>query len=156
NAAITHALSATAAAHRGAAVAREHAGAGNHAAVSGERIAATADATHARPRVADARTFAGVAGGARPIRAGRVRAVQRALSVGAGERVVIVDLAHRRIGLMVGHAVFVRQIVDDRRVGAGRSRGHQACQIVRDQPTDAVVPRPLPDARDGVDLLAVF
>src|SRR5512145_177767 len=86
----------------------------------------------------------------RPVAAGRARTVELSLAVRTGQGVVVVDLS-RTVGIVVGHAELVRQVIDDRGVSKrGTIARHEVRRIDADFSTHAIEPRPRTDATDGV------
>src|SRR6185369_11460993 len=97
-----------------------------------------------RPRKADSGSPGGcvVFQAAGPVQTRGGWAVQLTLSVRAGERVVVVLLGLAGIGLVIGNARFVGQVIFDGRIGAVRTLRQQVAQAHRHHPPDAIVPRP--------------
>jgi len=90
---------------------------------------------------------------ARPVFAGARHPVHVELAgaVRAREEVVVIHGWHAWIGLMIGHTVLVRQVVDDGGVGAHRPRIEQSGFVHGHYAREPVVPRTFADAIDSVD-----
>ena len=93
---------------------------------------------------------------ARPIQTRRFRTIQCALIVCPREHVVVIDSPLIRIGLMIRNAIFIREIIDDRRVGARGSLREQICLVCSQKSSQPIIPGAITNTIFRIDLVAIL
>ena len=69
---------------------------------------------------------------------------------------MVVDLTLCQVGLVIGNAIFIGKVVDDRRISTQRSIANQVGFGRRQQSAQPIVPRSISNPINRIDLVSIF